>query len=201
MKKKYLFYCFGVTICLMVLVLKNFIVPKESLLIADFNNIKVNVGTPVFSNRGGQYGVWNLDPSDKTQGCIISFSKQDAIDKGGSIHLDYDVKALSPAACGFWMKLLNLDVSNFKKFVFWVKRDVGTKYPNQIYIELKDSRNVSGVIIDEVTSRWQKIEIPLSEFNEINDWRALSEFVIVFSDRVSKDLEGSILIDNITFEK
>ena len=73
----------------------------NELVIADFDTgDKPN-------NIGGDFGGWDKDPNDESQGCQMSFDTDDSQgdSSGYSIRLDYDVDSPNPAYNGFWMKL------------------------------------------------------------------------------------------------
>ena len=56
----------------------------NELVIADFNTGEKP------NNIGGDFGSWDKDPSDETQGCKMSFESDDANGKtdGYSVHLN-----------------------------------------------------------------------------------------------------------------
>ena len=168
------------------------------LMIADFNT-----GDKP-SNIGGDFGAWNKDPNDETQGCLMSFDKDDANGdaSGYSIRLDYDVDSPNPAYNGFWMKLNGEDATAYNTLNLYVKGDAKAGYAKRFKIELKDMTNKpSAYIVSGVTDKWQKISIPFEKFRRIENWNALNEFVVVFDDINSSPKKGSIFIDDISLSK
>ena len=156
------------------------------------------------NNLGGDFGAWDKDPNDPTQGCKMSFEQDDAKGESGgySIRLDYSVDSPNPAYNGFWMKFNGEDATPYNTLNFFVKGDAKAGYTKRFKIELKDMTNKpSAYIVSGVTDKWQKISIPFEKFRKIENWNSLNEFVIVFDDINSSPKKGSILIDDISFSK
>jgi len=173
--------------------------PKANeLVIADFDTgDKPN-------NIGGDFGGWDKDPNDESQGTQMSFDTDDSQGdaSGYSIRLDYDVDSPNPAYNGFWMKLNGEDATAYNTLNFYVKGDAKAGYTKRFKIELKDMTNKpSAYIVSGVTDQWQKISIPFEKFRRIENWNSLNELVFVFDDINSSPKTGSILIDQVTFSK
>ena len=173
--------------------------PKANeLVIADFDTgDKPN-------NIGGDFGGWDKDPNDESQGCQMSFDTDDSQGdaSGYAIRLDYDVDSPNPAYNGFWMKLNGEDATAYNTLNFYVKGDAKAGYTKRFKIELKDMTNKpSAYIVSGVTDQWQKISIPFEKFRRIENWNSLNEIVFVFDDINSNPKKGSILIDQVTFSK
>ncbi|MFA5159124.1 MAG: carbohydrate binding domain-containing protein [Candidatus Omnitrophota bacterium] len=170
----------------------------NELVIADFDTgDKPN-------NIGGDFGGWDKDPNDESQGTQMSFDTDDSQGNasGYSIRLDYDVDSPNPAYNGFWMKLNGEDATPYNTLNFYVKGDAKAGYTKRFKIELKDMTNKpSAYIVSGVTDQWQKISIPFEKFRRIENWNSLNELVFVFDDINSSPKTGSILIDQITFSK
>ncbi len=153
------------------------------------------------NNLGGDFGSWDKDPNDQTQGCQISFdSTVKHGDAGYALKVDYDVESPNPAYNGFWMKLNNLDASQYKTMSFFVKGDSEKGFTSQFKIELKNKNEVGKYMVTGVTDQWQKISIPLDKFRGLNDRTGLTEFVVVFDDINATEKYGAIYIDDVTFE-
>ena len=169
---------------------------QNGLVIADFDTgDKPN-------NIGGDFGSWDKDPNDETQGCKMSFENDDALGNsaGYSIRMDYDVDSPNPAYNGFWMKLNGLDATQYNTVHFSMKGDQAKGFTKRVKIELKDSSNQpSPYIVPGMTDQWQEFSIPFEKFRRITDWSALSEFVVVFDDINSNPKSGTIFTDNIRF--
>jgi len=171
---------------------------SNELVIADFDTgDKPN-------NIGGDFGGWDKDPNDESQGTQMSFDTDDSQGEasGYAIRLDYDVDSPNPAYNGFWMKLNGEDATAYNTLNFYVKGDAKTGYTKRFKIELKDMTNKpSAYIVSGVTDQWQKISIPFEKFRRIENWNSLNELVFVFDDINSSPKTGSILLDQITFSK
>lgn len=170
----------------------------KEVVVADFNTGEKP------NNLGGDFGSWDKDPNDDTQGCKLSFAEDDALgDKTGyAIRLDYDVDSPNPAYNGFWMKLNGLDATPFNTVSFYIKGDATKGFTKRVKIELKDKANKSSAyILSGITDKWQKVSIPLSKFPRIGDWKSMNEVVLVFDDINSNPKAGAILVDQIAFEK
>lgn len=169
--------------------------PNQSataLLIADFNSgDKPN-------NVGGDFGGWDKDPNDGTQGTQMSFAMDDSQGdaSGYSIRLDYDVDSPSAAYNGFWMKLNGVDATAYNTLNFYVKGDAKEGYTKRFKIELQDiARKPSSYLVSGVTDKWQKISIPFEKFSGIETWNALIELVLVFDDVNADPKCGTIYLD------
>ncbi len=170
----------------------------KELVVADFDTgDKPN-------NLGGDFGAWDKDPNDESQGCQMSFAEDDAIgDKAGySIRLDYDVDSPNPAYNGFWMKMNGADVTPYNTLTFYIKGDAEAGFTKRVKLELKDKSNKpSAYIVSGVTEKWQKVSIPLNKFRRIEDWKSLNELVFVFDDINSNPKVGSIQVDQVSFSR
>lgn len=170
----------------------------NQLVIADFDTgDKPN-------NLGGDFGAWNKDPADETQSCNISFETDDAFGdpSGYAIKLDYDVDSPNPAYNGFWMKLNGQNASDYNTLSFYVRGEGVNNFTKRIKLEIKDTSNHSSpYMVSGITESWKKIEVPFKHFNKMKDWSSLGELVIVFDDVNSNPKQGTILIDQIAFEK
>ena len=169
----------------------------EDLVLADFDTGEKP------NNIGGDFGSWDKDPSDETQGCKMSFDSDDALGNtsGYAIRLDYDVDSTNPAYNGFWMKLNNLDATKYNTVTFSVKGDTAKGYSKRVKIELKDAAGTSPYILTGVTDQWQEVSIPFEKFRKIADWKSLTEFVVVFDDINSAPKAGTVLVDNIKLSR
>ena len=169
----------------------------SEVLIADFDSGEKP------NNIGGNFGAWDKDPADFSQGCSEAFdSKNRHGSKGFSMKLEYDVDSRNAAYNGFWMFLQNFDASKYNNLSFWVKGDGDEGYTTVFKLELKNAnRQVGRYYVTNVTDQWQKIVIPLKSFKGVTDFSSLTEFVLVFEDRIASNKTGVILIDDISFTK
>jgi len=166
----------------------------DILWIADFNaGIKPNL-------LGGDMGAWDKDPTDMTQTCEAVFDYDEKVEEqdGYSMKLTYDVESPNPAYNGFWMKLENADLSEYKNLVFYIKGDKTAGFTDRIKLELKNASGETGVaLISGVTEKWQRKVVPLITFRGLRDRSRMSEFVVVFDDQTTVPKTGIIYIDNI----
>ena len=165
------------------------------LLVADFDS-----GSKP-CNMGGDFGAWDKDPADFSQGCTDNFDPMQKIgSKGFSMRLDYDVDSPNPAYNGFWLKLEGLDATKYKNITFGVKGDTEAGYTTVLKLELKNNKGEVGKFyITGVDDTWQTITVPLRNFAGIADFSSLSEFVMIFEDRMATNKDGTIYLDNIRF--
>jgi len=170
---------------------------SSDLLIADFNSGEKP------NNVGGDFGAWNKDPADFSQGCTESFDSPNRHgDSGFAMKLEYSVDSKNPAYNGFWMSLPNLDVSKYDNLTFWVKGDAKVGHTTVFKAELKNAaKQIGRYYVTNVTDQWQEVVIPLAEFKGLTDLSNLTEFVIVFEDRIASNKKGVIYIDDIGFSK
>lgn len=165
------------------------------LLVADFNSGEKP------NNIGGDFGAWNKDPADFSQGCTEAFDAANRHgDTGFAMKLDYSVDSKNPAYNGFWMSLNGIDASKYKNLTFWVKGDAKIGYTTVFKVELKNAaKQVGRYYVTNVTDQWQEVIIPLTEFKGLSDLSNMSEFVIVFEDRIASNKKGVIYVDDIKF--
>ncbi|MGB2706452.1 MAG: carbohydrate binding domain-containing protein, partial [Candidatus Omnitrophota bacterium] len=144
----------------------------DKIVIADFNSGEKP------NNIGGNFGAWDKDPADFSQGCTESFDSANRRGvKGFAMKIDYDVDSKNPAYNGFWMFLQNLDTSKYDNLSFWVKGDSKEGYTTVFKVELKNAaRQVGRYYVTNVTDKWQKIVIPFKDFKGITDFSNLTEF-------------------------
>ncbi len=166
------------------------------LMVADFDSgDKPN-------NLGGDFGAWDKDPNDDTQGCSMSFVPDDPHGNpdGFALRLDYDVDSPTPAYNGLYMKLENANGLPFNTLSFYV-RGASNRFTKQMKIELKTADHRSSFyVVSGFTSEWQEIQIPLKEFKGIKSGSALSELIMVFDDVNTAPKKGTLLIDQISFK-
>lgn len=171
--------------------------PSDEWVIADFDSAEVENAV------GGDFGVWNYDPQDSTQGCYYSFEPDDYRDPkdGYCVRLDYDVQSEDPAFNGFWMKLKGADFSGYSILSFWVKGSEKGNFTSRFKVELKNQKGERAVYpVEGVTGEWKEIRIAFKENPAVSDWSRMEEFVIVFDDLLATAREGSVLLDQIALK-
>ncbi|MFH1258209.1 MAG: OmpA family protein [Elusimicrobiota bacterium] len=151
------------------------------------------------NNLGGQFGAWESDPADNTQGCSISFSDKESYSGKFSLSIDYDVDSINPAYNGFWLKLGEIDAQTYNQLVFFVKGDFDKGFSTVFKVELKTLQEMGSVKISGINANWQKVVVPFPNFTNITNWKEMTEFVIVFDDLTVDEKVGAIYIDDVYF--
>jgi carbohydrate binding protein with CBM11 domain len=176
---------------------------KDKLkLVADFDADPPN-------NVGGNFGAFSPVETEQVYICRgVSDESQRHGNKGASLKLDYNVSK-GGSYNGFWIKLgpadsgNNFNAADYSKLTFWIKGDDKSGIPQKIKIELKgDPGTAAGKkYFGEITPKWTKIEMPLSEFGKMETAK-LNEIVFVFEQRaVGPQTTGAVYIDDLAFEK
>ncbi len=179
-------------------------VSRGILVLADFNSgDKPN-------NVGGDFGGWDKDPNDSTQGCQLSFDTDNVKGQksGYSIRLTYDVDSPNLAYNGFWMKLNGVNAMDFNTLNFYAKGDLSKGYPSDLCIQLQDnveqekrdpgSMYFSNLLCVPGLSRdWQKFSVPFSGIPNLVNRGDLRELLIVFRGDVTYPKTGAVLIDQV----
>ena len=156
------------------------------------------------NNIGGDFGAWDKDPNDDTQGTKMTFEPEDSLGDpaGYAVRLDYDVDSPNPAYNGFWMKLNGENATAYNTLNFYVKGSKDGNFTKRIKLELKDMSNKpSPYIVSGITDQWQKISIPFEKFRRVEDWSSLNELVFVFDDINSNPKKGTVYVDQVTLSK
>ena len=142
----------------------------DELMVADFNSgIKPN-------NIGGDFGTWDYDPNDDSQGCIMDFSQEDSQNKenGFSIQLQYDVQSPNPAFNGFWMKLEGIDISSYNLLRFWVRGEPDINFTSRFKVELKNALGKRAIyFVKGVSDEWSEVIIDFKKTRAIKDWTTM----------------------------
>ena len=169
----------------------------SELVVADFDSGEKP------NNIGGDFGSWNKDPTDFSQGCTESFDSANRYGtKGFGMKLEYSVESKNPAYNGFWMFLQNLDASKYDNVALKVKGDAKVGYTTVFKVEIKNaSKQVGRYYVTNITDQWQDVVIPLKDFKGITDLSNMTEFVVVFEDRIASNKKGVVYIDDIRFTK
>lgn len=169
---------------------------EGKILVNDFNR-KEN-----FNNLGGDFGCWNMFYNDPAQYCRDEFTDKERIgDTGYGLKLTYSVNSQFSAYNGFFTKLLDIDISNYRYLVFYIKGDAAAGFTTKIKLELKNRLEIGRMTLEGVTDQWKKRVIPLNSFAGIRDLKEMKEFVMIFSDISVTQKEGVVYIDEIYFSK
>ncbi|MBU4488992.1 MAG: PKD domain-containing protein [Candidatus Omnitrophica bacterium] len=149
---------------------------------------------------GGDMGVFD---SQDGSSCMTTYIDNPGIVLGGwgySMQLDYDVLYGSSFA-GYWTAFNNMDLSMYNTLEFWIRGAAGGE---KFTFYLKDFHgnesklDIANYLPDGITTSWQKVTIPLSDFKGIVTWNEMDSFVITFEGMIGSG-QGRIYIDNIRF--
>ncbi len=155
-----------------------------------------------FNNLGGDFGCWNMFYSDPTQSCRDEFSDIEKMgDTGYSLKVIYDVDSQFSAYNGFFTKLMDIDISNYRYLIFYIKGDAAAGFSTRVKLELKNRLEIGRTTLEGITDQWKKMVIPLNRFAGIRELKEMKEFVIIFSDNTVTKKEGAVYLDDIYFAK
>ncbi|MBU4487925.1 MAG: hypothetical protein KKI13_02515 [Candidatus Omnitrophica bacterium] len=135
--------------------------------------------------------------------CTYSYINTTGVVMGGygySLRLDYNILYGSSFA-GYWTAFIGRDISMYKSLEFWVRGAVGGE---KFTFYLKDRAenesklNIADYLPDGVTTTWQKVTVPLNDFNQIMTWNDMDSFVITFEGMIGSG-SGTIYVDGIKF--
>lgn len=181
----------------------------EILLIDNFDSCS-------FTNAIGlNSGVWISDPSDNSIYCNVSFDEKNRHGrKGFCLAIDYNIESKKPyvtttslisqptviekAFCSYYTKL-NVNLDDYEYILFYIKGDKTKPFPTNINVEIKDSvgRHYR-YKVENITSEWQKILLPVSIFRVIEGFKNITELSFVFDHTLDRKF-GKLYIDDIYF--
>jgi hypothetical protein len=168
---------------------------RETMLIADFNRGRKK------TNLKTKFDTWDKDPGDLTQWCKLGFTIEERMgDSGKALKIKYDVDSPYQAFNGLWFQLNNLDASEYKRFILYVKGDKKRGFTKTFKVELKNRSQTGYYLVTRVKNKWKKISIPLKKFKGISNFSSLTELTIVFEDNKVTKKTGTIYIDDIGLE-
>lgn len=175
-----------------------------------------------FEGPGGhRFGTWTRDSADQTQTCTATFSDDDAVSKGRSLRIYYDVDSPNPAFNGFYLKLDGLDLSGYDMLHLYLRGDLSKGFTPHVKIELKNGHQAHvrqkellnlphepflgshtfSAFLEGIGADWRKFSIPFSNFRKLKELHDMHELVIVFDDIHSSPKSGVIYLDHISLSK
>jgi hypothetical protein len=115
------------------------------------------------------------------------------------LRINYDFRQDRPQVMDFALNLPESDISKYSHLEFSLKG--GKKsYPAKLKITLENRRREkSSYYLSDITTSWQKVSIPLSEFKEITDLSNLTKISFVLEAWNLNNKTGSILVEDIGF--
>ena len=115
------------------------------------------------------------------------------------LRLAYNFNKDNPQIQNFSMPLPNLDLRDFDSLIFSIRGFEG-KIPRLLKIVLENKKKeTSRFYFDNISSRWKKTVVPLSEFKEITDWSNIMKVSFVFEAWNIDSEKGKVLIDGVSF--
>ncbi|HRZ67318.1 MAG TPA: carbohydrate binding domain-containing protein, partial [Candidatus Omnitrophota bacterium] len=116
-----------------------------------------------------------------------------------SVQVKYSVGGARQES-GFWFGLLRKDLSKYGEISFWVK---GEKGGEVFRVGIKDSSHfedkidIRDLLPGGVTTQWQKITIPLSDFKSLKNWFDMDNFSVTFRNDYGQPFSGTIYLDGL----
>lgn len=132
--------------------------------------------------------------------------KQEKQDKSISLALNYYPLRLAytfpkntPQIKNFSLHLPNISVEDYDSLVFNI-RGYKNGLPRILKVSLENKKKEkSAYYLNHITTKWQKITIPLSEFKEITDWSNLKKLSFIIEAWNIDNEKVYVLIDDICF--
>jgi serine/threonine protein kinase len=164
--------------------------PKPPRVVADFNT------DSRMNKLGGTFGSWGSSRPQPVGKAGEEVKRSGGTDDSGFWKLDFDITNKGSFS-GAWMKLNDLDVSDYDTFGFKARAE-GVDSLN-FAIELK-GRSVGRHVVRDVGPQWKSIEIPIKDLR-LTSTKGLSELTIVFSGETTGAKKGFLCIEDIEFIK
>lgn len=166
----------------------------ELLLVDDFNQISS------VNKLGGYFGTFSQTPEEPNQFCYLSFDKDNKIGFNGyALCLNYSLQSPHSISNGFWMSLANLDATKYSGLDFFIKGGDGKKYPTSLKLQLKNATQSGTYILNSIDNKWQRVYIPLKNFEGLKDFDHLLKLLIIFENKEGNPKQGIIYVDNLQF--
>src|SRR3989339_492080 len=169
-----------------------FLSNPASKMLADFNDLS---STNKFGGSSNPLVLW---PSSGA--CTAAYVSTVTYSGGGALELRYDVSGTN-AWSGYYTELKNTDLSNTSYLSFFVKGVTGGE---RFKVEL--SVNTIFVRVHSyvtVSSAWQEVKIPLSDFSGFISSSASGNLAIIFENNVAGATNGptqsTVYMDEIKF--
>jgi len=115
------------------------------------------------------------------------------------LRLVYNFQDDSPQVKNFSLYLPKVNVKKYNSLVFSV-RGYRSSLPRIIKISLENKKREKSVYYFEgITTKWQKVTIPLSEFKKITDWSNITKLSFIVEAWNNDQDKCSVLIDDVHF--
>ncbi len=172
--------------------------PLGTLLIADFDRDGVT------ERELDPYGsAWTNAPTD---GRLVVRDEVDTANKiggkGYALRLDYDL-ALPGARGGYTLRLnrlerIGIDATPYRNLVFMLRQGPEGG-PSKVRVDLKTVSSQGSVALANIGGAWQTFTIPLTRFEGVTDWRAVTELTITIESGGGERTRGALLVEEVRF--
>ncbi|MFA5093843.1 MAG: glucoamylase family protein [Candidatus Omnitrophota bacterium] len=143
-------------------------------------------------------GTWSNNGGTAKHAYISQGARVEGVQ---AVQVEYDVNGQGQEA-GFWFGLIGRDLSKLGDVSFWVKGGNG----GEIFtVGLKDSSyfedkfDIKNYLPSGVTTEWQEVTIPLSDFTSVKNWFNMDNFSITFRNDYGQPSKGTVYIDSLAF--
>lgn len=117
----------------------------------------------------------------------------------GPIRIEYNFAEPLPPVKSFSLNIASMDVSAYKKIRLSIRgKEEGIPEIVKVIVRNKYNETAS-YYIRGINFKWQTIEIPFEEFNQISDWSNLEDISFVLESWNITKQKGILLIDDISF--
>ena len=117
----------------------------------------------------------------------------------GPIHIIYNLNEPYPQVKTFSLSIPEMNVSKYSQLSFSI-RGLEEGYPGVVKVVLKNQKNeTASFYVKDVRLKWQELNIPFEEFNQITDWTNLTDVEFVFEAWNAEKKKGEVLIENVCF--
>lgn len=117
----------------------------------------------------------------------------------GPTRIEFNFEEPYPSVKYFTLEVPPVDVSKYKKIRLSVRaKEEGT--PGFLKVVLKNKKNeTSYQYIQGIDFDWKEVVLPLEDFQEITDWRTLTEVAFALEAWNVENQKGIVLIGDVSF--
>ncbi len=117
----------------------------------------------------------------------------------GPIKIPYNLNDPYPQIKTFSLSIPEMNLEKYNAIKFSARgRDEGS--PGVIKLILTNQKNeTDSLYIRDIDKKWQEIQVPFEDFDQISDWSQLSDISFVLEGWNVDQRKGILLIDNICF--
>ncbi len=115
------------------------------------------------------------------------------------IRIQYNLNYPYPQVSGFSVPIPKVNAGKYEQLSFSV-RGLEEGYPSIIKVVVHNrKKETSFYLLKGVGLKWQRFNIPFSEFSDITDWSNITDVSFVFEAWNINKKKGIILIDDLCF--